>query len=284
MKKKEFFYQPSDGKAAVHAVIWEPETKPAAILQIAHGVTEYIERYEKTAKYFVSKGFVVAGNDARGHGATKLVGDEEMIPLYPGPEGSFDKMVSDIFALHKTLKRLYPDIPCVMLGFSMGSFLIREYLIKFPDEADGAILAGTSFPNKVELAISKCLADQEVNKHGDANSSALVRSLMFENYNKKFRPNKTEADWLCANTDELILYLADEKCSRNVTNGLFREMAYAMNYTGNKKNIERMNKNLPICLISGKNDPVGKEGKGVRQLCDVLKKAGIEDVEMTLFN
>lgn len=281
MIKNEFYYSSADEKTRIHAVEWKPEKEIIGVIQIAHGVTEHILRYEHFAEFFTQKGFVVVGNDHIGHG-TSIAPNSK--PMYFGPKNSWNFVVKDIETCKKMIKKKYPDIPYILLGFSLGSFLLRTYLIDYAKEAlDGAIIMGTGYIPDFKIAIAKMMANKEAKKVGEENTSPVIKSLTFENYNKLFKPNRTECDWLCSNEEALDEYLKDPLRGENYSAGLFRELLSGMQYTSNLKNIERMNKRIPILLLSGDKDPVGDFGKGVIKTFDIFRKSGIENVDIKLY-
>lgn len=281
MIKNEFYYPSVDGKTQIHAVEWKPETEIKGVIQIAHGVTEYILRYENFAEFFTQKGFVVVGNDHLGHGQSIAPNGK---PMYFGPNGSWNFVVKDIDTCKQMTKKKYPNVPYMILGFSLGSFLVRTYLIDYAQEPlDGAIIMGTGYIPNFKIAIAKMMANKEAKKVGEENTSPVIKSLTFETYNKLFKPNRTAFDWLCSNEEALDEYIKDPLRGENYSAGLFREMLTGMQYTAELKNIQKMNKKIPIFLLSGDKDPVGEFGKGVIKTHEIFKKAGIEDVEIKLY-
>ena len=281
MIKNEFYYPSADGKTQIHAVEWKPETEIKGVIQIAHGVTEYILRYENFAEFFTQKGFVVVGNDHLGHGQSIAPNGK---PMYFGPNGSWNFVVKDIDTCKQMTKKKYPNVPYMILGFSLGSFLVRTYLIDYAQEPlDGAIIMGTGYIPNFKIAIAKMMANKEAKKVGEENTSPVIKSLTFETYNKLFKPNRTAFDWLCSNEEALDEYIKDPLRGENYSAGLFREMLTGMQYTAELKNIQKMNKKIPIFLLSGDKDPVGEFGKGVIKTHEIFKKAGIEDLEIKLY-
>lgn len=280
MTKKEFFYPSADGKTEIHAVEWIPDTEPVAVLQIAHGVTEYILRYEKFAEYLTSKGFAVVGNDHLGHGRSIAEGAK---PMYFGPQGSWNWVVKDIKSLKDMTKEKYANLPYCMLGFSLGSFVLRTYLIDYPGDLDGAILMGTGQMAPIAIKIGRFMANKEGKKAGEENSTETIHQLTFGTYNKIFAPNRTEYDWLCSNEEALDEYIKDPQKGGDFSAGLFRELLEGMLYSSNVKNIKKMDKDLPILLISGEKDPVGDYGKGVKLSKKVLEKAGVKDISVKMY-
>lgn len=280
MMKKEFYYPSADGRTKIHAVEWLPEGKAVAILQISHGMTEYILRYEALAEYFTQKGFIIVGNDHLGHGTS--IGDNS-VPMYFGPRGSWNMVVRDLHTCKKHIQKRFPDLPYCLLGFSLGSFVVRTYMIRYPGSVDAAILAGTGQIPSLQIAIAKGIAHREARKAGEDHTTPMIKKLTFETYNKKFAPNRTEFDWLCAHEESLDAYIADSMRGGDMTAGLFGELLWGMAFTGKLQNMKKMDKNTPVLFVSGDNDPVGDCGKGVLRACKSFEKAGVKDVTVKLY-
>ena len=280
MIKNEFYYQSADKKTQIHAIEWKPEKEIKGIIQIAHGVTEHIARYEHFAEVFTQNGWIVVGNDHLGHGKSILPNGKKM---YFGSKNSWWLVVKDMDTCMRITKEKYPNVPYVLLGFSLGSFLVRTYLIDYAELLSAAIIIGTGYISNLKITIAEMMANKEAKKVGEENTSPVIKKLTFETYNKLFKPNKTDCDWLCSNEEELDKYLQDPLRGKAYSAGLFRELLSGMQYTSNLKNIKKMNKKIPIFLLSGDKDPVGDFGKGVVKTFDILKKAGIEHIDIKLY-
>lgn len=280
MEKQDFYYLSADGKTRIHAVIWLPEGEPKAILQIAHGVTEHMLRYGELAEFFTDRGIAVAGNDQIGHGTSIAEGAE---PMYFGPTGSWDYAVEDIHTLRQTMEKKFQRLPHCLLGFSLGSFLARNYLIRYKDETDGVILIGTGQTPPFQIALAKWIAVREGRKAGEEHATPLIRKLTFGTYNKKFAPNRTDYDWLCANEEALDAYIADPLRGENFSAGLFRELLSSMSFNGKLNNIKQMNKKMPVLFMSGEEDSVGENGKGVKRAYRSFQKVGMQNVRIKLY-
>lgn len=280
MTKNEFYFMSADRKTKIHAVEWLPDGKPVAVLQIAHGVTEYILRYEEFAEYFTQKGFVVVGNDHLGHGMSI---DESSEPMYFGPKGSWMWVVKDMHTCKKLADKKYKGLPYFLIGFSLGSFAARTYLIKYPDSIDAAIFIGTGQIGRIPIALAGFIAEREAKRVGEQYSTPLIRKLTFENYNRIFAPNRTEFDWLCSDEKSLDSFINDPMRGGNPSAGLFRELLTGMALAGSLKNVRKMNKDAHVLLLSGDKDPVGDNGKGVIRTYKLFKRAGIKDVRMKLY-
>ena len=248
-----------------------------AVLQITHGMTEHIGRYEAFAQYLCSMGIAVAGFDLRGHG--KNPGDAEVASF---GEGGWAASIEDMRLFYELLEQRLTVVPHYMLGFSLGSFLLREYLTKYPDEGEvaGAIIMGTGHQPGWLLSIMMGIVNGQIKKAGFDKTTDLVRQLSFGTYNQKFKPNRTTADWLCADETDLDKYLADPLVRKDISAGLFWELLGSMKRTGSAYEYDGWDTSIPILLISGQDDPVGDGGKGVQEISRRMKNSGMENVRL----
>ena len=248
MRQEEFNFLSADGHTTIHGVEWTPDGKTRAIIIILHGVTENIMRYEKFAQYFTEKNYVVAGAEHLGHG--RSIG-QSGLSMYFGPKGSWNWIVEDAHTTYKYIKKKYSErnIPVIFFGFSLGSFVLRDYMIRYPQDLSTAVIAGTGQTNAAVLTIMQGIVKIQEILHGEKTVTSLIKALTFGTYNKHFAPNRTEYDWLCANESELDKYIADPLRGEYMTVGLFRELLYGMKRTGSLKNIKRGNIAVPVLFI-----------------------------------
>ena len=279
MKTEAFDFAGYSG-TILPACLWMPEGEVKAVLQITHGMTEHMGRYEAFAEYLCPMGIAVAGFDLRGHGRNP--GDAEVASF---GEGGWAASIEDMQLFYELLEQRLPGVPHYMLGFSLGSFLLREYLTKYPEEGGiaGAIIMGTGHQPGWLLTIMQWIVKGQIKKAGFDKTTDLVRQLSFGAYNQKFKPNRTAADWLCADEVELGKYLEDPLVRRDISAGLFWELLGSMKRTGKKTTYEKWNKKMPVLLLYGENDPVGDFGKGVQRLYDQMRKAGIQIITFQRF-
>lgn len=280
MVKNEFFYPSADGKTRIHAVEWLPDGEVLAVLQIAHGLAEYVLRYEAFAAYMTARGFAVVGNDHLGHGQSVAKG---AAPLYFGPKGSWNRVVQDMRRLREDMGRKYPGKSYFMLGHSMGSFLLRTYLIQYPGTVDAAIIMGTGQQSSAMTGGGSVLAKLLAIRGGEDQPSDLVSQLIFGAYNKQFAPNRTDFDWLSANPENVDRYIADPLCGGKPSLGLFREMIWGLAFIRKADNLKKMDVNTPILLVAGDKDPVGGSGRGVKRVYESFREAGVVDVTLRLY-
>ena len=191
MVKNEFTYPSHDGKTPIHAVIWRPEGEVRAVLQISHGVAEYALRYEPFAAFLTEHGFAVAANDHIGHGQSLAEGAPR---LYFGPKGSWQTVVDDLYTLRCHCGKEFPGVPYALLGHSMGSFVVRGYLMFWPGTVDGAILSGTGQEPPATVAAGRALSALLIRLKGPRAHSALLDALSVGRYNGQFKPVRTSAD------------------------------------------------------------------------------------------
>ena len=251
------------------------------VLQIAHGVAEHILRYDDFARYLNDRGILVAGHDHLGHGKSLPEGGT---PVYFGDGSTWETVVDDIHLLHDRLREQYPDLPILLMGHSMGSFLSRSYLIRYPGTVDAAIIMGTGWQPEMTIRGGLLLAGILSGLKGPDAVSKMVTNMAFGAYNKAFGDKpRTPNDWLSADTDNVDRYMADPLCGADATVGLFRQMLRGLRFNQTPGNIDRMDKNAPILLIAGQDDPVGNMGAGVRRTHDAFKRAGIKDVTLKLY-
>ena len=278
----EFTFLSSDGRTQLHGMLWEPEgVAVRAVLQICHGVAEHIARYDGFARALNEQGIAVAGHDHLGHGKSLPEGGT---PVYFGQGSTWNTVVDDIYILHQRLKQRYPDVPLCIMGHSMGSFLTRTYLIRYPGTVKAAVIMGTGWQPEMTIRGGLLLAGILSGLKGPDAVSKMVTNMAFGAYNKAFGDKpRTPNDWLSADTDNVDRYMADPLCGADATVGLFRQMLRGLRFNQTPGNIDRMDKNAPILLIAGQDDPVGNRGAGVRRTHDAFKRAGVRDVTLKLY-
>ena len=277
--RKEVFSIEGQNNELLHTVLWLPEDEPEMVLQIVHGMTEHIGRYERFAEAMTSCGIAVAGYDLAGHGHR---GKELSCATFN--EDGWQFSLKEMDQLHCALTSRFSNVKHVLLGFSLGSFLVRDYFsVVSHHDFSGSIMMGTGQQPAWILSLIMKVVRNEIHKVGFDQTNDMIRNLSFGTYNKKFSPNRTNADWLCSDETQLDQYLSDALCKKDISAGLFWQLLDAMKRTGDIKTYKTWDKQLPVLLISGKDDPVGDQGKGVNAVMKSMKKAGIEHVECRLY-
>ena len=276
MHAKHFEFIGSDEKT-LPAVIWQPEHVKAVLL-VAHGTTEHMGRYEAFASAMAAFGVAVAGFDLRGHG--RNAGDPDVAAFVPG---DWQASVADLQMFREHLHRVFSGVPLFVMGFSLGSFLVRDLVNTYPtDSIAGVVLMGTGYQPGWLLSVMQGIVAGQIKKVGFGRPSPLVRKLSFGIYNDKFKPNRTDVDWLSASESAVDDYLADPLVRRQTSSGLFWELLGSMKRHCSPAEYARWDKNLPVFLISGGEDPVGNAGKGVTTVYRQMEKAGMKAVTLKL--
>ena len=280
MREVQNFRFPSAREGfSIYTQVWTPKGPPRGVIQIAHGIAEHIGRYGEVAEFLAEHGFLVCGGDHLGHGKTV----EDGIYGSFAPENGWELAVQDIHSLRKRMGARHPGLPYVLLGHSMGSFLVRTYLIQYPGTLDGAVLSGTGQEAAPLIALGQALTRLELRRLGTLGISPLVDALSLGAYNRRFRPNRTCADWVSSDPAAVDAYLADPLCRPKPTVSLFRDLLGGLQQIANPNELRNMDPNLPILFLSGNQDPVGGMGKGVRAVVHLFQGAGCRDLTLKLY-
>ena len=278
-KIQDFTYPSSDGRHTIHAREWLPEGEARGVVQIVHGVAEYIARYDHVARFLNDHGYIVCGEDHLGHGDSAKEDEYGYFTKYDG----WTLVTADVRTLRQTQGKKYPGLPYFLLGHSMGSFLTRTYLCSYPGELTGAILSGTGQEPAITVLAGKLLAQMICSAKGDRYVSVLLDKLSLGSYNNKFKPNRTEVDWLSRDNAAVDAYVKDPRCGFKATAGMFRDMMGGLRYISRPKNLAQMDKSTPVYLFSGAEDPVGGFGKGVKKVYGYFDAQGVKDLHMKLY-
>ncbi len=276
MKAKEIRFTGANG-VSLPGIIWYPMCSPTMVVQITHGMTEHIGRYEELAYMLTAYGIAVAGFDLRGHGRNP--GDNQCASF---GENGWNYALHDMHLFYLELESKFPNIPHFMLGFSLGSFLLRDYLSLYRDKVDGAIIMGTGHQPGAVLSMLMPVVKREIKAHGFDSSTQKIKKLSFETYNQKFAPNMTSVDWLCSDTAQRIKYRGDPLCRKTISAGLFWQLLDSMKRTGKLSSYRKWNKQMPVLLLSGQDDPVGDFGKGVQRVRQSMSRAGMKHIQLYL--
>ena len=282
VRKEELTYKSRDRQTMLHAIRWIPEGEPVAILQIIHGMQEYIDRYDEFANFLAEKGILVIGNDHLGHGGS--VGER-------GTLGYFCKndpatvLVRDAHRLKKMTQEDYPGVPCFILGHSFGSFVAREYITRYGTGIKGAIIQGTAYmPSGTVKSLGGLVNFLQV-VMGEKYRSTMVNNMAFKGYLKKIPNPTTQQDWLSHNEASVDKYVADPACNFVFTLNGFKTMAELLKRIQDTDKMEDIPKDLPILITAGKEDPVGNYGEGPEKLYNIYKNdLQIKNVELKLYD
>ncbi len=276
--KKEAYFMSSNGYTKIRTLIWEDdEAEHIGIFQIAHGLSEHIDRYDEFARFLASDGFVVCGNDHIGHGKSASTFDE--LGNF-GEKDTYVRMIDDMHILHNIMVKRNPGLPYYLLGHSMGSFCARLYAQNFGYELSGLIICGTgNFSDK--FAPLEIAAEIAADKIGRDKRSDIAGEL-FGTVTSKIYGDQDIRAWLSLSRANREKYSADPLCGGDITLGSSLTVMKLALKASSKQWYDTFPVELPVLLISGAKDSVGMFGRGVLQVCDGLESRSVE-TEMILY-
>ncbi len=282
-----FTFKGSDGKEIfTHKWLPENEADIKAVIQISHGMAEHSARYKRFAEKLTASNFGVYANDHRGHGQTagtiENLGHIDSLNNSTDNAG-WDLVVNDMSKLTATIKKNHPNVPVFIFGHSMGSFLTRDYMFTYGNDIDGVILSSTAGDPGMLGKAGRVIAKIESILKGTTTQSPFLDKLSFGNFNKAFKPNRTDFDWLSSVDEEVDKYINDPYCGTVFKTGFFIDLLNGINKINKTANIQNIPKTLPVYLFSGTNDPVGDFTKGVINVHKSFEKAGIKDLSIKFY-
>lgn len=270
--RKEAYFTSSNGINSIRTLIWQDdEAAPIGVIQIAHGVSEHIGRYDDFARFLAKNGFVVCGNDHLGHGKSVQF-ESELGYVF---EGDHVNMVRDMNTLHNIMAKRFPELPYIIFGHSMGSFLARIYSAAFGERLSGAVYCGTGQLPPAVAAFEdpvKALMDRFPE---NSNAPASIIHI-FELLSKKALKGDDEYAWLSRSKENIENYRNDPLCGAPMSGALMKELISLAVKASDPAWASRLPEAFPVLLISGAKDPIGMNGRGVFAVSDALVAAGIE--------
>ena len=257
-----------------------PKVSLKGVIQISHGVGEHAGRYNSIASLLQEKGYEIYANDHRIHG--KSAKTKDYLGFYDG-EDYFADAIFDMRKLTEIIKKDHPNKKIILFGHSMGSLLSREYVTKYGEDLEALILSGTaSFMRglgSVGLLSAKVLGKL----NGKHRSNEILKNLFFNQFNKKFKPNRTKVDWISSDENQVDKFEADPLRIEDFSLSVYLDILKGSKKINDITTFEKTPKHLPILIFSGDKDPVGEMGKGVKKVARKYKKAGLQDVTLKLY-
>ncbi|NWO13380.1 alpha/beta fold hydrolase [Virgibacillus sp.] len=275
MKQQTFWYQ-TDDHTDVFIKKWEPAFPAKGVIQIAHGMMEHIERYHDFATYLTSQGFIVYGNDHRGHGKT---GEKQGMLGYFAETDGFYKAVHDLRQVSELIQTSHPSLPVFLFGHSMGSFFVRSYIQSYSNSISGVILSGTGYYPTTKLIAGQRLASLLPPKE----KAVWMNKLVFGSFNKKVDYAPTGFEWLTRSTEAIDKYMKDPYTGFIPTGQFFYDLFTGLRSIHNSNNYLQIRCDLPVLLISGDHDPVGNYAKGVWKTAEFYTNCGLTQIVTMLF-
>lgn len=277
---REISFESSNKINKIYGNIYVPvDVEPIGIVQICHGMCEYIDKYINFIKFLTSRGFIVCGHDQIGHGMSINSTDNFG---YFAPNDGYKYLIEDLKIMSDIVTKEFPSLPLFLFGHSMGSFISRCYIAKYGKNLAGVILCGTIGPQPLArpgIRMARLLIETK----GDHYRSRKLYNVALDFANLKFLPANTRFDWICSDKEEIKRHIADKKCNFLFTVSGFKDLFSLVNLCNSPKVIKTIPVSLPMFFISGALDPIGENGIGVRRAVRLYKMLGMENVKCKIY-
>ena len=276
----EITFPSKDGVHTVYAELYTPKICSAkGIIQLAHGMIDHMGRYNNLAQYLTGKGYILAGNNHLGHG--KSAGAKDDLGYF-ADEGGVDYVLRDMHTMNRYLRNTFPTLPVVIMGHSMGSFLARLYVERYPHSIRGAVIHGTGGPNAL-LPFGMAVAWLVRKMRGPKYRSRLIKKLAFGTYNNRFPKSEGEDAWLTRDINEVKDRADDKYASFMFTASGYQDLFRMIRDSNSTAWFSEYPKELPTLIMSGDMDPVGNYGKGPDYVYKHLLISGCKSVDMKMY-
>lgn len=255
---------------------WRPTNREAlAVVQILHGMGEHAGRYERFASACNSSKFAVVSHNHRGHGRSEHSG-------HFADEGGWQKVVADALQVRQYIAKTYPRRPVILLGHSMGSFIAQSFMQRHGDDIVAMILSGSTLANPVPLRAGLFVARAFTRIAGKRTKSQLLNQAGLGKFNRRFRPNRTDYDWLSRDETEVDLYVADPLCGGQFSNQFWADVTAGIIDVSGTRSLRSIRHDLPILITGGEVDPVGGSA-GLSKLAEAYRLTGHHAVTLTIY-
>ncbi len=280
MDLRENFIFKDDEGLELQGYKWSNSKEFKAVIHILHGMTEDAIRYDEFAEKLVEAGFLVYAYDHRGHGFTA----KDLNSLgYQAENDGFQWMIDDAKTLIESSKEKHKGYKIILFGHSMGSFVSQRLVQEYNDLVDVLVLSGTNGEPDKLAPLGEFVAQVEMSLKGREHKSKLMDKLIFGGFNKNFKPNRTDFDWLCSVESEVDKYIENERYGFICSSSFYYDLLRGVRSIHKAENMNRINKDMPIYIFGGDKDPVGNFGKGVINLKDKLEIVGVKNIEYKLY-
>lgn len=281
MRKETLTYPSAIQDKTIHAVVYIPEGEPQGMIQIIHGYAEHIGRYDAFMRDLAEAGYIAFGNDHAGHGLT-AESEDDLTNI--GAYNALYSVLEDEQQLNATMRSRFGDeLPCTILGHSMGSLMLRALLFLYPNLCDKAVIMGTGDMKLGMLRVFAIILSLYSAFHKGTWRSGLISKIAIEQNNSKFKPARTPHDWLSANPENVDRYIADPLCGKRGTLYTFRFLQELMTLVRQPVHLTNMHSDLPVLFVAGEEDAFGGFGEGVKAVVGLFEEAGMDDVRLKLY-
>lgn len=264
--EKEITFLSHDKKTTIYGIIWTPTVPVKGIIEVIHGMNEYIKLYEEFAKTVLDDGYIVCGIDLLGHGAS-IIDKDHLGYFADDKKMSKDIIVDDIIEFSEKIKEIYKNIPIYLMGYSMGSFITKLVASKYSNNLNGIILIGTGYYSPFKMGFAKFIASYLAVGKTYNDRNVYLYNKVIKNQNKKFI-EKDPGSWLTSDIEKRKIIVNNPAMSNRYTINAYYGIFDIIQNSNKKALIKLTKKDLPILILSGKDDPIGHFGKDI----DIIKK------------
>ncbi len=266
--------------ASLNLYLREADTPPRGIIQINHGLAEHAARYGRFMDALAEAGFHSVAHDHRGHGATSA--PDAPVGSF-SREGGVDKVLGDVAAIHAHARGIWPSLPVMIFGHSMGGLIAMNFALRHPEGLAGLAVWNSNFSAGLLGRVAQSLLAWERFRLGSDAPSRILPKLTFADWAKKIPDARTGFDWLSRDPAEVDKYVADPLCGWDASVAMWLDVLRMVFAGANDANFAALPRNLPIQLRGGEKDPATDGGKAVLVLAARLRTMGFRNLDARIF-
>lgn len=279
IRREQLRLEAPDGHG-IDVFAWQPASRAVkGTLQILHGLAEHAARYERFARSCASAGFAVVAHNHRGHGSHL---DASELGHFSDEHG-WQKVLDDVQLVHEHVRQRHGEVPRLLFGHSMGSYIAQAFVMQHPGACDSLVLSGSTCAPRVQLYLGRFAARIEMWRHGRQHRSAALNAQAFGAFNKRFKPARTDFDWLSRDPAEVDRYVNDPACGFVSSAGLWHDLLGGLISIGKKKSLQEIPQDLPILITGGSDDPVGGR-RGMQRLYAAYQNSNHQNVTLKIYD
>lgn len=247
------------------------------VVQVNHGLAEHAGRYADFAERLSARGYHVYAHDHRGHGGTTAP------DAPPRMFGGWDKVIGDVQAVRGEIARAHPGLPVVVFGHSMGACVAMNAVMRHPEGAAGAAIWNGNFSLGPLATVMAALVGLQRAILGPRATETLIHGLSFSTWQRRYRPETDEPDWLSRDRDVVRAYVDDPLCGWPSTVSLWGDFLQGLKTAARDEDLSGIRRDMPFHLVGGAADPASDDGRAVTKLAERLARNGFGDVSLQVY-
>jgi len=279
VKASQFQQDLRDGRA-LQVYRWTPASAPKAVMLIIHGMAEHAGRYARFAKALTQAGYAVYAPDLPGHGKTALTENDRG---HFADRDGWTYVLRAVHEVQRTAQREHARVPVIVLGHSMGGYILQHYVVRYGDRLDAAIFSGCAGGLGPIRRVALALVSAEALLLGARHKSRLGEQIGFKDFARKLKNRRTDFDWLSRDPAEVDAYIADPHCGHRCSTRLWRDLLEACEALTDLERLRRIPKKLPVLIVAGERDVACNGEAGVSLLAQNYQRVGLKDVNLKIY-